>query len=873
MSAGQPGPESADSGLRVWRLLLRLLPARFRRRYGDAMEDTFRMARADARAIGRLTVLRLYANEAVTFVRSAVVLRLPARDAPPTVAGRPSRRLPGADVLDDVVFAARSLCRNLAFFGFAALTLGLGIGATTAIYSALRSVVLEAPRYPGGERAVTIWRALSGGMRLSLSPEQVDVVLGESGVFDAVARHTRGTVTVTGLGGPVRLEVVRASAELAELMSVRPLLGRLFAEDELAGTGERVLLLSHALWRSQHGGRADVVGETLTVNGEPWTIIGVLPPTVVRADGMPDPIDLWLPLGRGQPSPVVARLRADVTIEEATARLQAVLNAGDDFDILITPATALRAGMLREPLRILMVAVALLLLIACVNVSNLLLHRGVARTRDTAVRAALGASRGRLLRYFLVESLLLALAGAVIGAAVAWAGTTAAASLRPAELASLQGVRIDGTVLAFSLALSLGAWLLFSLPPAVRGTRADAVSAVSRSLRWRGAGSARLRWTLIGLEVALSFALLVGAASLIGSVRASAARDSGYQPDSFVALDVRLPAWRYRTEADRRAAFDELLERVRRVPGVDMAALGGGAPPRWGIMFGRIHADGRAGEMETSVFHGGPIDVGYLRAIGQPLVAGREFLPHEVRDGAAVVVLGEAAARRIFAGEDAVGRRFRLDDDEYTVVGIARDIAIVGLSEPEHRPIAYFPASSPGSQMMVIVRTARRDPALTAMLTALVRQHEPDAVVTVERGSALLGATLARERFTAALLSTFAALALLLSAVGLYGVLSQIVTGRTHEIGLRVALGADAAGIRTLVLGSGVRVVAGGLLAGALVVNVGLKLLGSRVFGVQQHGAAYVAAAVLLGATSLFAMWRPAARATRIDPMRAMSDD
>jgi len=863
----------------LYRLLLQLLPRPFRERHGAAMEETFAAARREAAQAGLVATLRLHAHEAADLLLTGVRLRVRSlgqaqRGLVPRDAGR--RITPGAALLDDVVFGMRSLSRHAAFFAFAALTLGFGVGATTAMYSALKTVVLEPPAYAGGERAVKLWRTMGSGLRIPPSAEQIELVRSETMLFEAVSTYSGGTVTVTGLGEPVELAVQHGSADLASFMGVEPVIGRTFRPEELAGDGAHVVLLSHALWRSRFGGRTNVMGETLHVNGEPWAIIGVLPPDVVRPDAMPQPIDLWVPLSDAQPGrSLIARLEPGVTIERAGDRLTALLGEDAQSGLEITPATSTRVGSLREPLRVLMIAVALLLLIACVNVSNLLLHRNAARARDTVVRAALGATRSRLVRQALVESLLLAVCGGAVGVVVAWAGTMGAAALRPAELAAIQAVDIDGGVLLFSLLISLGAWLLFSLLPALRGAQRNTAGSLSSAARTGSGGSARLRWTLVGFEVALSFTLLVGAATLIVNVRDSARRDPGYEPESFVAMDVTLPVWRYQGDADRRAAFDRLTAAVRRLPDVDEVALGAGVPPLWGITFGTVHPEGRAPDEEATIFHGGGIDEAYLRAIGQPLIAGRAFLPHEVRDGADVVVLGESAARRIFDGDDAVGRRFSLMGDDFMVVGVARDIAIVGLATGDaDRPIAYWPLTEVWNRMQIVVTAKRRDDEFLAGLTSIVRSMEADALVTVTAGSELLGATLARERFTAALLTAFAAIALLLSAIGLYGVLSQIVTGRTHEIGLRVALGADRANIRALVLNTGGRVVAAGLVAGALLVTGGLRFLSSSIFGIEHRGpGVYAAAAVVLGVTSLLAMWRPAMCAARVDPMRAMSSD
>jgi predicted permease len=872
---------AAPRDSRAYRALLRVLPAAFRIRNGTSMEHAFGVLLGSARERGRLAVLQLYASEAWDLLRTGVVLRVRTgkqkrqrhvTPGTPVWRGRP----PMSALGDDVRNAFRSATRQRSFFLFGALTFALGVGATTAMFSALRSVVLNPLPYPAGERVVLIWRTMGAGSILPVAePQQIEALRGESGIFEAFATYSGRGVALTGLGQPMQLESVQMGSGLAEIMGVRPVLGRLFSPEEMAGDGQRVLLVSHALWKSHFGGARDVLGRTLTLDGEPWTVIGVMPADVVRPDGRQQPVAFWQPLPAGARFQPIARLRDDITLETASARVDAVMQRTAErpgFGGTVRPLSGFRSAALAEPLRLLMGAVTLLLLIACVNVSNLLLHRAAARERETAVLAALGASRTRLLRQFLLESLLLALVGGALGVFLAAGAIRITTALRPDQLIALQAIRLDGGVLAFALIVSTLSGVVMGLLPALRAARADAGAALARAPREGRATSARFRWTLVGVEVALSFALLVGATLLIGSLREYATRDPGYAPDGLLNMSVTLPAWRYEQEPARRVTFDRMLDAVRRAPGVERVSLAGGVPPKTGILFGRVHVEGKAPDSESSMFFGMPIDPDYLTVIGQALVAGRNFTRAEMRGETQPIILGETAARKLFPDGDATGRRFGLDgEDPYTVIGIVRDAALSGLTSGNAIPIAYWPLRDIDTNLNLLVRTRSEGESLTRTLHELVQSVEPEAVINVRSARELLELTIARERFTTRLLSTFAALALLLAAIGLYGVLGQVVTSRTHEIGVRVSLGASATSIRLMVLRSGLTAIAAGLVLGGLLVAGGIGLMRSRIFGLtEQRPLAYLAAAAALGICALLAMWQPAERATRVDPMQAM---
>lgn len=879
MRGGGAGPAGGEG--RAYRLLLRLLPAAFRREHAAAMAETFAALRESARRRGWWSVWSLYVREAWDLTRVGISLRGGAAGSRRSRKAFSVRHLAdgrgrGSGLREDARFAFRSATRHPGSFVLAALTLALGIGATTAIYSALKTVVLDPLPFPHAERLVLPWRTMGASM-LTPTPAQVAALEAETKVFELTAMYGGGEVTLSGAGQqPVLLQAVRMDTALPRLMGVEPVLGRLFAPDELAGAGERVALLSYGLWRGAFGGDRGVIGRAVTLDGEPWTVIGVMPADAVRPNGEPSPVDLWLPLTEdAEYRQMVARLGPGVSMEAASERVDALFREADANAVAggtLTSARLFRAGGLDDPLRVLMLAVSLLLLIACVNVSNLLLQRAASRQRETAVRAALGAGRLRLIRQFMAESLLLALTGCALGIGIAAGSLSLVRSIRPTDLSALRTVGLDGNVLLFSVGVSLVAGLLFGVLPAIQGARPAATNPLAGSARQDGgASSARFRWSLVGVELALSFALLVGATLLVGTLRDHAARDSGYSPELVVDVGVTLPAWRYEHPAARTAAFDRMAARIGRIAGIDRVALADGVPPAVGVWFGRLQVDGQAPQQEATIFHGAAVDGEFPATIGQPLLSGRAFTAADRTADAHPVILGESAARRLFPEGDAVGRRFSFGDADHTVIGVVGDIAIVGLGSKTDRPIAYRPIRTVNSRMHLVVRTAREDDALAAELRSAVRAEEAEALVEIARGDDLLGASLARERFTTALLAAFAAIALLLSGVGLYGVVAQIVTARTYEIGVRVSLGADARRIRVLVLRTGLVATAAGLAGGAVLAAVGLRLLGSTMFGLDRPSpGAYAVAAALLGAIALLAMWRPAERAARTDPARAI---
>jgi len=806
--------------------------------------------------------------------------------------------------LRDLRFGARVLTRAPAFTMTAMLALGLGTGAATAIFSVLDGVVLRPLPYVEPDRLVTLWDT---NRAKGLSHEQISPVTfldyrALNHVFVDAAAWWRPEFTLTQPGQePMRVNAVEASRNFFSVLGVSPALGPGFPSGEpLHELRVTEVVISHRLWQSRFGADPDIVGQVITLNGQSFTVLGVMP----AGFGFPGDVDVWQRLrwDLSQHSraahfmEAVARLQPGVTLEAAAAELDALggrLGAefaatNEGWSMRAVPLADEVVGYFRPALFVLMAAVGLLLVIACVNVANLLLARATARAREVAVRSAIGASRGRLVSQLLAESLVLAAGGAALGLLVAWIGVNALVAASPIDIPRLDQVAIDGPVLAFATVLALATAVVFGLAPAVLMARTNVQQALKEGGRGAGsgAGARRMRHALVVGEIALSVALLVAAGLIMRSVARLAGVDSGVRPDGVLTVSIQLPQGSYAEWPAVSRFYEDLLDDLRRQPGIEAASASNFLPlaTGWRIPF---QIEGRPpmpiGEESNVQYHTAGTE--YFATVGVPVRAGRTFDRHDTLDSPGVVVINEAMARKYWPGGDAIGAKVHAltkyigplgvrlaDSDEYEVVGVVGDVKNSSLQR-DAEPAMYFPIPQfPFREMYLQVRGRGAAAGLLPVVRDTVWSRDPALPISkVQTMEQVLGASVTRPRFLMVLMSGFAALALVLAAVGIYGILSYAVTERRHEIGIRVALGAQAPLVVWLVVRQGLALAVAGVGLGALAAYLGGRSLSALLYEV---GAAdpltfAVVAALVLG-VAIVACYVPARRASRLDPITAL---
>ena len=797
----------------------------------------------------------------------------------------------------DIRFGIRLLTRKPGFTIVAVLALALGIGANTAIFSVVNTVLLKPLPFKDPDHLVMVWeeRTTLGYPKDTPAPANFVDWRNENQVFEDMAAIAGQTFNLTGAGEPEKVEGQRVSASLFPLLGVEPRLGRWFSADEDRPGNERVAIISHGLWQRRFGSDAAILNQSIMLNDQSYTVVGVMPQQFFfpARDN-----DIWVPIAfdsneagrRGSHYlRVVARIKPGVTFEQAQSNMSSIAaNLQEKYPRNNTSVGATVStfseeyvGEIKTPLFILFAAVGFVLLIACANVASLLLARAAARQKEVAIRTALGAGRARLIRQFLTESVLLAALGGATGLALAAIGLRALVSLIPQNISQAKEVTIDAGVLGFTLLASLLTGVIFGLVPALQASRPHLNDVLKEGGKGTaGTGRSRVRNLLVVAEVALALVLLVGAGLLINSFIRLRSVNVGFKPDNLLTMRMTLPQSRYADGQSRAAFYDAVLERVASLPGVESAGVTTSLPLTFKGNSMGITIEGKPEPAPDQI----PIAVtriispGYFQTMGIQLLDGRQLNAADTSDSAGVVVISETMARTFWPGENALGKRLkvgRYDSDQpwITVVGVVGNVRQFEL-ETEGRPQMYMSYTQAGffAPRDLVVRTKVDPLSLTAAVRNAVWSVDKDqAVSNISTMEEIMSESAAKQRFNMLLLAVFAGIAMLLAAVGIYGLMSYSVTQRTHEIGIRMALGASSRDVLRMVVGQGLKLVAAGMGLGLVAALALTRVMESLLFGVRSTDlATFAVISLVLAAVAIFASYIPARRATKVDPMIAL---
>ena len=802
-------------------------------------------------------------------------------------------------LLQDVRYAFRLLAKNPGFTAIAILTLALGIGANTAIFSVVNGVLLRPLPFRDPSRLVLIAEKSSFPV-ISTSYENYMDWRDQSHSFESMEATRGGAITLTGAGEPERLNVQMATAGLFPMLGINPHIGRTFLPEEDRAGGAPVVLLSSGLWQRRFGGSQDIIGKTINLDSQPYTVVGVLPsgfqilqpadvflPFMPWARTLPDDRN-WhpgiIPLARLKPG--VSRAQARAEMVGITKRLEQQYpdyNTGTSADVVGLQDQIVRNS--RPALLLLLGAVSFVLLIACVNVANLLLARAASRGREVAIRAALGAGRGRIVRQLLTESVLLSLAGGLLGVLMASAALGPLLKLAAGSVPQGAPIGLDPSVLAFTAGVSLFTGVLFGIMPAMRTAKLDLRKALNEGSRGAtaGPGQHRLRGALVVMEIALAMLLLVGSGLLLRSFSRLQEVPPGFQPDHLLVADIPLSQTTYAKPEDRYQFFDRLVERAKSLPGVRSAAAASFLPVSGGGSIIHFNITGRPPKSPHEFVAAGyrTITPNYLETLGVPLLQGRLFTQADNEKAPAVVVINATMVHTFFPNENPLGKRLQLgalpeqEVPTMEIVGVVGDVRPgLGIDPQAEMYLPYRQADLvlPVFQLSLVMRTAG-DPVLqTSALRSALAQIDPNQpLVKVRTMEENMATTVAQPRFRAWLIGIFAMLALVLAGVGVYGVMSYAVTQRTSEIGLRVTMGAQPQDVFHIIVGEGLRLSLLGVGIGLVTALALTRLLQSFLFGISAYDPlTFVGVSVLLTLVALAASFFPARRATRVDPLVAL---
>ena len=812
-------------------------------------------------------------------------------------------------LLQDIRFSLRMLRKNPGFTAVAVLTLALGIGANTAIFTVVYGTLLRALPFPSANRIVQLGETYKGQTgQMSVTAVQLRRLRDFAGPFQAISGYTDVDFNITsGSGAAEHVRGMPVSADFLRVLGEHPEAGRNFSLGEDSGDGAPVALISHALSVRQFGNASAAVGKTIFLSGTPYTVIGVMPghfgADLDVLDGGPA-WDLWIPLARvaktagsGENISVLARMKPDATWPQVTSQTELAKadfhkefpgDSGDSDLMAFMPLSKLVGVDVQSYLLVLLGATGFVLLIACANVSNLSLARGSARTREVAVRLAMGASRGRLLRQLLTESIMIALAGGAIGLAVAHEGVTALLAAAPAQqamggfgLPRIHEIRVDWSILAFALGISLACGALFGIVPALYAgkTNLNLELREGSSGTGTGRGHARLRETLIAGEFALSLVLLTGAGLMIATCAKLLNTNPGFDPHHVLTMQFWLGGTSYDTTARMTAYYAQIEAKIAALPGVKAVGIVSGGLPleRGGNLPVRIAGPQQNKYQQSNYREASP---GYLHAMGIGLLEGRGISPADTGDSASVIVVNQAFAKKYFPNQDAIGGHVLVEKEPYQIVGVTAD-AKSSLNKPAV-PAIFIPAAQASygiSKLFegwfpreVVVRTAGDPLAVSREVRDVVASVDSSVatgdMVTMDQ---MMSRSVGLQQFMMLLLSLFGGLALVLASVGIYGVISYAVSQRTREIGIRMALGARPREVLGMILAQGLKLVLVGIVFGVAAAVMLTKLLQGLVYGVgARDPIVFLLGVVTLAAVSLAACLMPARRAMRVDPMVAL---
>ena len=803
----------------------------------------------------------------------------------------------------DLRFALRRLRQSPMFTAVAVLTLALGIGATSAIFSVLDGVVLRRLPFERPAELQMVWETMPGNDTRWVAPANFLDWRRDAGSFAGLAAFSPSAATLTGGDAPERLSTTAVSANFFDILGSRAIVGRAFAASDAEAGAEPVAVLSDDLWRRRFGGDAAIVGRTIALDGRSHRVVGVMSPDV----GFPEDTELWTAAPRDIPAlggfpgditasrdvhylSVVGRLRRGASSEAARAEMAAIARRlaerypadNEGLGANVVPLHRSLVGDVKPTLILLFAAVGLVLLIACANVASLLLARAEERAREAAICVALGATRARMLSRTLAESLLLGLGGGVAGIFLATWGIDVLLALAPGDLPRAGEVALDIRVVAFTLFVSVACGVGFGLVPAVRAWRVDPHVALKAGARPAvGTPKRPLRGMLVVSELALALALLMGAGLLLRSVASLLAVNPGFRAENVMSVRLSLPRARYDTPERAGALFATLLEQARALPGVVDASAVSDLPASGSSMNRGFVIDGRAAPRRPGdlTVEYRVIDPRYFGTMDVPVMRGRAFTDTDAAAAPRVAIVSDRMARQHWPNASPLGARVALgdptkDDSWHTIVGVVGDVAHFGLASAP-LPEIYVPvAQSPAHTMFVVVRAAGDPAPLGAALREIVGALDPDQPVTdLQTMIQRLTGTVARQQFVMVLLAIFAGIAVFLAVIGVYALMATMVQARTREIGLRMALGARAGELVRMLVMRGLRLVASGIALGLVISFATTRALGSLLFGVgATDPMTFIGVSVLFTGVALVACWIPARRAARVDPMVTLSE-